>query len=109
MTESGSYTSAWRDRRRRLRLCFLAALGYVPVYALTAWLALSGGLQYATLACYGGVVLAVGYWASAFPCPRCHATFAGNVWETLLGQGSRDARKCAKCGLPVDTTSAGQA
>ena len=66
-------------------------------------------MQVAVLGGYGVFVLAVGYWASAFPCPRCHATFGGNIAETLLGNGSRDARKCAKCGLPVDSKSAGQA
>ena len=102
MVENESYANAWTDRRRRLWMCFLAALVFLVVYGVAGWLEAPENLQIGILVGCGALVLATAWWAAAFPCPRCHATFGGNVLDSVFGNGRSDARKCAKCGLPVD-------
>lgn len=102
MTGNESYTSAWRDRRRRLRMCFLAALGFLLTYGVAGWLDVAENVQIGILVGGGALMMAAAWWAAVFPCPRCRAPFNGNVLDSFFGSAGRDARKCAKCGLPVD-------
>ena len=102
MTGTESYTSAWRDRRRRLRMSFLAAGALLLAIGVAGWLDVPEFVQIGILVVGGGLMMAAAWWAAVFPCPRCRAPFNGNVLDRLFEHGSREARKFAKCGLPVD-------
>ena len=102
MTGTESYTSAWRDFRRRRRICYLSAGAFLLAIGVAGWLEAPENVQIGILVGGGGLMMAAAWWAAVFPCPRCRAPFNGNVLDRLFEPRSREARKCAKCGLPVD-------
>ena len=102
MTGNETYASAWSDRRRRLRMSYLSALGLLPVCGIAAWFFPEDTPRMTIVLSYSALMLAAAWWAAAFPCPRCRKPFNGKVIDTFFNSARYDAKKCASCSLPLD-------